>query len=46
MKVYPEQIIIGAGAEYLYSVIIRLVGRYKTYAWKIPATIESVKFIK
>ena len=36
MKVYPEQIIIGAGAEYLYSVIIRLVGSNKTYALENP----------
>lgn len=37
MKVYPEQIIIGAGSEYLYSVIIRLVGSEKIYALENPA---------
>lgn len=40
----PEQIIIGAGAEYLYSLIIQLLGEEKTYAIENPSysKIEKV----
>lgn len=34
--VKPEQIIIGAGTEYLYSILIQLLGRDKTYAVEDP----------
>ena len=36
MSVSPEQIIIGAGTEYLYSLIIQLLGFDKTYATENP----------
>lgn len=36
MKVKPEQIIIGAGTEYLYNIIIQLLGRTLTYAVEDP----------
>ena len=36
MQVEPEQIIIGAGTEYLYSLIIQLLGRDKTFAVEDP----------
>lgn len=36
MSVLPEQIIIGAGTEYLYSLIIQLLGFDKTYATENP----------
>lgn len=36
MKVSPEQIIIGAGTEYLYSLIIQLLGRDRIYAIEDP----------
>lgn len=36
MKVEPEQIIIGAGTEYLYGLIIQLLGHGKTYAVENP----------
>lgn len=36
MKVKPEQIIIGAGTEYLYNIIIQLLGRNLTYAVEDP----------
>ena len=36
MNVSPEQIIIGAGTEYLYSIIIQLLGRNKIYALEDP----------
>ena len=36
MNVDPRQIIIGAGTEYLYSLIIQLVGKNKVYAVENP----------
>ncbi|MBQ8504455.1 MAG: PLP-dependent aminotransferase family protein [Clostridia bacterium] len=36
MDVSPEQIIIGAGTEYLYGLIIQLLGRSKAYAVEEP----------
>lgn len=36
MSVDPEQIIIGAGTEYLYGLIIQLLGRGLTYAVENP----------
>ena len=32
----PERIVIGAGAEYLYGVIVQLLGREKLYALENP----------
>lgn len=34
----PEQIIIGAGAEYLYSIIVQLLGRDKVYGLENPGS--------
>lgn len=36
MKVSPEQIIIGAGTEYLYSLLIQLLGNDCTFAVEDP----------
>ena len=36
MKVEPEQIIIGAGTEYLYGILIQLLGRNRIYAVEDP----------
>jgi len=36
MHVSPEQIIIGAGTEYLYSLLIQLLGRENTFAVEDP----------
>lgn len=36
MTVSPEQIIIGAGTEYLYGLLIQLFGRNKIYAVENP----------
>lgn len=36
MKVSPEQIIVGAGTEYLYTVLIQLLGRDKLYGVEEP----------
>lgn len=37
MDVTPEQVIIGAGTEYLYGLIIQLLGFGKTYAIENPS---------
>jgi len=34
----PDQIIIGAGAEYLYSLIVQLLGRDKIYGLENPSS--------
>ena len=31
-----DRIIIGSGAEYLYGLIVQLLGREKTYAIEVP----------
>jgi GntR family transcriptional regulator/MocR family aminotransferase len=36
MRVAPEQIIIGAGTEYLYGLLIQLLGQEKIYAVEDP----------
>lgn len=36
MQVLPEQIIVGAGTEYLYGLLIQLLGRHKIYAVEDP----------
>ncbi len=46
MKVRPEQIIIGAGSEYLYNLIIQLLGRGPTYAVENPCYEKTVKIYK
>lgn len=35
--VRPEQIIIGSGAEYLYSLIVQLLGNHQIYALEDPS---------
>ena len=37
IKVDAEQIIIGSGAEYLYGLIIELLGRNRTYGIEYPS---------
>ena len=37
IKVNPEQIVIGAGAEYLYSLIVQLLGKERTFALENPS---------
>lgn len=36
ISVHPEQIIVGAGTEYLYSLIIQLLGRSRCYGVEDP----------
>ena len=42
----PEQIIIGAGAEYLYGLVVQLLGKDKVYALEDPSyeTIRRVYY--
>lgn len=40
MDVSPEQIIVGAGTEYLYSVLIQLLGRKRVYGVEDPGYIR------
>ena len=37
MQVKPEQIIIGAGAEYLYGLIVQLLGKNRIFALEDPS---------
>ena len=37
MSVNPDQIIIGAGTEYLYGLLIKLLGNDKLYCIENPA---------
>ena len=37
LNVSPEQIFIGSGAEYLYGLIVRLLGRDRVYAAENPS---------
>lgn len=46
MSVAPEQIIVGAGTEYLYGLIIQLLGRDKTYAVEDPGYQKITKIYK
>ena len=45
MTVQPEQIIIGAGTEYLYGLLIQLLGHEAVYAVKIRDIRRSGKSI-
>ena len=44
MHVEREQIVVGAGSEYLYGLIVELLGRHRTYAIEAPSyhKIEQV----
>lgn len=44
MMVTPEQIVIGSGAEYLYGLVVELLGRDRIYAIEAPSyeKIEQV----
>ena len=44
LHVRPEQIVVGSGAEYLYGLVVQLLGRDRTYAQEDPCyeTIRRV----
>ncbi len=46
MNVTPEQIVIGAGTEYLYSIIIQLLGRNRIYAVEDPGYQKITKIYR
>lgn len=46
MRVRPSQIIIGAGSEYLYNLIIQLLGRRLCYAVENPCYDKPVKIYR
>lgn len=43
MSIHPEQIVVGAGTEYLYSVLIQLLGRGRGYAVEDPGYLRLSK---
>jgi len=43
MSVDPDQIVVGAGTEYLYGLIIQLLGREHTYAVEDPGYQKITK---
>ena len=40
--VEPRQVVIGSGAEYLYSLIVQLLGKDRIYAWSAPV-IDKIR---
>lgn len=46
MNVEPEQIIIGAGAQYLYGLLVQLLGRQHTYAIETPGYPRLAKIYR
>lgn len=43
MNINPEQIVIGAGTEYLYTLLIQLIGFDKTYAVEEPCHTKIIQ---
>ena len=46
MTVSPEQIVVGAGTEYLYGIILQLLGRNRIYALEDPGYQKISKIYK
>lgn len=46
MNVNPDNIVIGAGTEYLYGILVQLLGRDKIYALEDPGYIKISKVYK
>lgn len=44
MNVSPEQIIIGSGSEYLYNLIVQMLGRERTFALEDPS-YEKIRLV-
>lgn len=42
----PEQIIVGAGSEYLITLLVTLIGREKTYATENPCYEKTYRIFK
>ena len=43
MSVQSGQIVVGAGAEYLYNLIVQLLGRERIYAVEDPGHVKAAK---
>ena len=43
LRVSPENILIGAGTDFLYNLLIQLLGRDKTYAVEDPGYSKTIK---
>lgn len=43
IEVSPQQIVIGSGAEYLYTLIVQMLGRDRVYALEDPSYIKIQK---
>ncbi len=43
MNVHPSQVVVGAGTEYLYGILIKLLGRDKVYAVENPGYKKIAK---
>ncbi len=46
MRADPDCIVVGAGTEYLYSLIIQLLGRNRKYAVEDPGHLKIAKIYK
>lgn len=46
MRADPDCIIVGAGTEYLYSLIIQLLGRHRKYAVEDPGYLKIAQIYK
>lgn len=44
ISVNPEQIIIGSGSEYLYNLIVQILGRERTFALEDPS-YEKIRLV-
>ncbi len=44
MPVSPAQVVIGSGAEYLYSIIVRMLGTDRPYALESPS-YEAIRLV-
>ena len=44
MNVAPDQIVIGSGSEYLYNLIVQILGRKRTFALEDPS-YEKIRLV-
>ena len=44
MNVSPDQIVIGSGSEYLYNLIVQILGRKRTFALEDPS-YEKIRLV-
>ena len=44
INISPDNILIGAGSDYLMHLVIQLLGRDRVYALENPATASCIRF--